>query len=90
MRPGHARDATEAFHRFGHARVVGGNDHGVNAARSRGAAEDVLDHRPAVDFCEWFSGESCRTVAGGNNRDCGHLCRPFEWITERNRVHGES
>ena len=37
------------------ALVIGGHDHRVDAARGRGAAIDVLDHRPAGDIGERFA-----------------------------------
>jgi hypothetical protein len=57
---------------------------------SGGASVDVLDHRTTGDLCEWFSRESSRGVAGGNDGDRGDVCCSFEGITERDRVHGES
>ena len=37
--------------------------------RRRGAAIDVLDHRPAVDVGERLAGESCRGESGGDDGD---------------------
>ena len=50
-------DAAEALDGRGDPLVVGRDDHGVDAARRRGAPVDVLDHRPAGDVGERLAGE---------------------------------
>jgi hypothetical protein len=62
-------DTAERFHRTRNALVVGRHDNGVNAASVRGAAVDVLDHRPPSDIGKDFSGKTRRIVAGGDDGD---------------------
>jgi hypothetical protein len=69
VRACHPRDSAEAFHSVDDTLIVGGHDDRIDATGLRGAPVDVLDHRSAGDFFEWFSRESCRRVTGGNDGD---------------------
>ena len=70
VRPvGHPHDAAEALDGLRNPRVIGGDDHGVDARGVGGAAVDVLDHRPAGDVGERFAGKAGRVVSGGDDGD---------------------
>ena len=83
-------DAAKVFHGVSDPLIVCRHYHRVDSTRVRRTPVDVLDHRTAGDLSEWFSRESSRVVAGGNDCDRGGVCCSFEGITERDRVHGES
>ena len=57
IRARHPRDAAETLHGVGDALIVGRDDDCVNAMGVRRTAIDVLDHRPAGQISERFSGE---------------------------------
>ena len=65
----HPDDAADAFNRCRNPRVVGGDDHRIDAARRRRPAIHVFDHRPAGDVSEWFSWEPGGVVAGRDDGD---------------------
>ena len=54
----HPRDAAECFNRAEHALVVGRNDDRRDRSRRRGPPIHMLDHWPAVDIRQRFSGKS--------------------------------
>ena len=88
---GHPRDAAEPLDRGHDTRVIGGDNHGIDASGLRGTAIDMLDHRATIDVGEGFSGKSCGVETGGDNGDDARgLRRSFERISERGRGHGES
>jgi hypothetical protein len=50
LRSRHPHDAAKPLDCVCNALVVGGHDHGVDAAGIRRAPIDMLDHRPACDL----------------------------------------
>jgi hypothetical protein len=68
---GQPGDAPELFDSRGDCRIVGRDNHRVHAVRLGRAPIHVLDHRPAGDIGERFTGETGRGVSGGN--DCDRL-----------------
>ena len=65
----HSYDAAEPLDGGCNPLVVGGDDHGVNAAGVGRAAIDVLDHRLAGDVGQRLSGEARGVVSGGDDGD---------------------
>ncbi len=85
--PGQAGDAAERLDRVDDALVVGGHHHGVDR-RQGGAPVDVLDHRPAVDLGERFTGKAGGVEPGrddGDDRRLRQSGRQSAW----NSGHGE-
>ena len=62
-------DAAERLDRVRDALVVGGDDDGIDARGVGRTSIHVLDHGPADDIRENFSGETGRVVSGGNDGD---------------------
>jgi hypothetical protein len=81
--------AAEVGDARGDAEIVGGDDDLRDERRRRGAAVDVLDHRPAVEVRERFAGESRRCVSCGDDCDDVEWRKRIDFRTSRCRVHGE-
>jgi hypothetical protein len=69
----HDRAATEAGDGGGNAGIVGGDDHGIGAARQLRLLDDMLDEKFSGLAGQRLAGKSGGTVAGGYHNDHAHV-----------------
>ena len=86
----HDRDAAKRAHGAGDAVVIGRDQHRVHEARRGRAAIHVLDHRPAGDVGENFSGETGRLEPRGDDGEDRRFSQRKWQTLDRIGVHVES